>query len=212
MLLKHLVLSDFRNYPNLEVYFFDGIHILHGENGAGKTNILEAIYYLALTKSFRTNTDKHLIFNKASMFRIQGEFELTQGRLFNSSIAYSLAGGKRLVVNSQKIAKFSDYIGEIPAVLLAPSDLQLSQGAPYLRRRFIDVLLCQSHKLYLHHLVQYNRSLRQRNQLLQAESVDEKLLESWDENLVTNGAEIIRKRQSTVESLSGIVREYYQSL
>jgi DNA replication and repair protein RecF len=212
MLLRHLILSDFRNYKGANLDFFDGINIIFGENGAGKTNILEAIYYLALTKSFRTNYDRHLVLNKSSMFRIQGEFEVTPGRVINSSIAYSPSQQKRLVVNGQKISKFSDYIGEIPVVLLSPSDLQLSQGSPYLRRRFIDILLCQSHKVYLHHLLQYNRSLKQRNQLLQSKNFDPKLLDSWTDNLISNGEEIIKKRQNAVTYLNDLVKKYYLSL
>jgi len=212
MVLKHLSLTNFRNYQETKIDFFNGINIIYGENGAGKTNILEAIYYLALTKSFRTNIERHLIFNKQNMFRIKGEFKDAQGRAFNSSIAYALKEEKRLVVNSQKISKFSDYVGEVPTVLLAPADLNLSQGSPQQRRRFIDLLLCQSHKLYLHHLMQYNRSLKQRNQILQAEKPDTQLLYSWEENLIKNGIEIIRKRKDTVQYLSESVKNFYLSL
>lgn len=212
MRLKHLALFSFRNYREIKIEFFNGINIIYGENGSGKTNILEAIYFLALTKSFRTSSERHLVLNNENMFRIKGEFEKAQGRAFECLIAYTLTEGKRLVVNSQKISKFSDYIGEVPTVLLAPSDLTLSQGSPQQRRRFIDLLLCQSHKLYLHHLIQYNRSLRQRNQILQSEKVDRQLLYSWEENLIRNGIEIIEKRTETIQYLSELVKGHYQSL
>lgn len=212
MVLKRLSLFNFRNYHEITIDFFEGINILYGENGAGKTNILEAIYFLAITKSFRTNIERHLVSSKQNMFRIKGEFENAQGRAFESSIAYALTEGKRLIVNSQKISKFTDYVGEVPTVLLSPDDLNLSQGSPQQRRRFIDLLLCQSHKLYMHHLMQYNRSLKQRNQLLQQERVDDQLLDSWEENLIQNGVEIILKRRETVQYLSDLVKQYYQAL
>jgi DNA replication and repair protein RecF len=212
MHLKHLFLFNFRNYQETKIDFYNGINIIYGENGSGKTNILEAIYFLALTKSFRTNSEKHLVLNNQEMFRIKGEFENTQGRVLDCSIAYALTEGKRLVVNSQKFLKFSDYIGEVPTVLLEPSDLTLSQGPPQQRRRFIDLLLCQSHKLYLHHLMQYNRSLKQRNQVLQSEKFDQQMLYSWEENLIKNGIEIIKKRKETAEYLSETVKHYYQML
>jgi DNA replication and repair protein RecF len=212
MHLKHLTLFNFRNYQETKINFFKGINVIYGENGAGKTNILEAIYFLALTKSFRTSSERHLVLNKQNMFRIKGEFENAQGRAFECSIAYALTEGKRLVVNSQRFLKFSDYIGEVPTVLLEPSDLTLSQGSPQQRRRFLDLLLCQSHKLYLHHLIQYNRSLKQRNRMLQAEKNDVQLLYPWEENLIKNGVEIIKKRKETVQYLSETVKNFYQSL
>ena len=212
MHLKHLALFKFRNYQETKIDFFNGINIIYGENGSGKTNILEAIYFLALTKSFRTSSERHLVLNNQNMFRIKGDFENAQGRAFECLIAYTLTEGKRLVVNSQKISKFSDYIGEVPTVLLAPSDLTLTQGSPQQRRRFIDLLLCQSHKLYLHHLMQYNRSLKQRNQILQSEKVDKQVLYSWEENLIRNGIEITKKRDEVVQYLSELVKNYYLSL
>lgn len=212
MVLKRLSLVNFRNYHEITIDFFKGINIIYGENGVGKTNILEAIYLLAITKSFRTNIERHLVLSKQNMFRIKGAFENAQGRAFESSIAYALAEGKRLIVNSQRISRFTDYVGEVPTVLLSPDDLNLSQGSPQQRRRFIDLLLCQSHKLYMHHLMQYNRSLKQRNQLLQSEKTDDQLLHSWEENLIKNGVEIIRKRRETVQYLSDLVKQYYQAL
>nr|NIV04320.1 DNA replication and repair protein RecF [Calditrichia bacterium]NIV72209.1 DNA replication and repair protein RecF [Calditrichia bacterium]NIV99128.1 DNA replication and repair protein RecF [Candidatus Saccharibacteria bacterium] len=120
--------------------------------------------------------------------------------------------GKHLTVNRQKAQKFSEYIGEVPVVLLNPADLNLSQGSPAQRRRFMDVLLSQSSKLYLHHLIQYNRSLKQRNRLLDSELKDWQLIHSWEENLVTHGTEVILKRKETAEQLSEMVSRFYQEL
>ncbi|RMG32493.1 MAG: DNA replication and repair protein RecF, partial [Methanobacteriota archaeon] len=212
MQLQQLSLLNFRNYRQATIKFFDGIHVLYGENGAGKTSILEAIYYLALTKSFRTTIDRHLINHEETMFRLQGQFQAPHGNVLNVTIAYTKESGKHLTVNQQKPQTFSEYIGEVPIVLLHPADLELSQGSPSYRRRFLDVLLSQSSKLYLHHLIQYTRSLKQRNQILQNPSPDRVLLSSWDENIITHGVEIVRKRKDAVLQLEKLVKKYYRQI
>ena len=212
MVLTFLKLVNFRNYLQAEIHFKDGILVLFGENGQGKTNILESIYYLALTKSFRTSNDLNLILNGQEYFRIQGELVNHQGRKFTASMAYSRTEGKRLVFNNQKVQKFSDYIGNIPVVLLAPSDLDISQGGPQRRRQFLDVMLSQASKLYLYHLIQYRRSLRQRNALLQSDKFDKNLLQSWEEALVENGISLIQERLKALQVLEDRVRKHYQEL
>ncbi len=212
MQIKQLSLTNFRNYKEAQIPFYEGIHILHGANGAGKTSILEAIHYLALTKSFRAGNDKYLIHDNESFLRVAGVFKNQQGREFTTAIAYSRKEGKQLSVNQQKASPFSEYIGEVPLVLLHPADLNLSQGGPVQRRRFLDVLLSQSSKLYLHNLIQYNRSLRQRNLLLQADHSDARLVSSWEENLVNFGVQIIQKRQEAVQILSKQVKQFYQRI
>ncbi|MEJ2634992.1 MAG: DNA replication/repair protein RecF [Calditrichia bacterium] len=212
MILETLNLTNFRNYKQAEVGFRAGTNVLFGKNGQGKTNILESIYYLALTKSFRTSSDPNLISNKEKYFRIQGDLKSTQGRSHQSAIAYSQVDGKRLLYNGQRIQKFSEYIGYIPVVLLAPSDLQISQNGPQQRRQFLDIVLSQSSKLYLHHLIQYRRSLKQRNALLQEDATDANLLRSWEEALVQHGTILIQKRLEAIESLDKMVKEFYGQL
>ncbi len=212
MQLKRLSLFNFRNYSEATLNFSEGIHIIHGENGAGKTSILEAIHYQRPTKSSLTTTDKHQIRHDEAMFRIEVSFSDSQGNDMDPNLAYTRDQGKHLTANGQKAQKFSEYIGEVPLVLLHPADLSLSQGSPQQRRRFLDVLLSQSSKLYLHHLIQYNRSLKQRNQLLQTPYSDVNLLSSWEENLISHGTEIILKRRRTATQLSELVSSYYREL
>ena len=212
MLLRNLKLYDFRSYSETALSFGDGIHVIFGENGAGKTTILEAIYVLALTRSFRASLDKHLIRHAQTLFRVHGEFTTPQGHQLNTILAYSRDNGKHLTVNGQRALKFSEYIGDVPLVLLHPADLELSQGEPRQRRRFLDVLLSQSDRQYLHHLIEYNRTLRQRNQVLQGRHHDEALLAAWDEQLISHGAEILQRRHEAVEQLSDRVRVLYGAL
>jgi DNA replication and repair protein RecF len=212
MILNYLKLQFFRNYNRCEVKFHPGINVLFGKNGQGKTNILESIYYLALTKSFRTNYDSNLILHKENFFSIQAELENIQGRSTKTSIGYSKSEGKRLVYNGQKIQKFSEYIGRIPIVLLAPSDLEITQKGPFKRRHFLDVMFSQASKLYLNDLIQYRRALRQRNVVLQSTPLNLNLLKSWEESLIQSGSNIINKRLESIQILDEYVKNYYNEL
>jgi DNA replication and repair protein RecF len=211
MVLNKLHLINFRNYRDQKINFHNGTNILFGNNGQGKTNIIESLYYLALTKSFRTNNDQNLILSSESFFRIQGDFTTEQGRKALSAIAFSASEGKRLTYNNQRIQKFSEYIGSIPVVLLAPSDLEVTQAGPHQRRKFLDIMLSQASKIYLHHLLQYRRSLKQRNLLLQG-AVDEHLMQSWEDALVQHGTILIEKRLEAIEKLDELVKEYYMRM
>ncbi len=212
MILQALALTNFRNYRDEKIDFQEGINVLFGRNGQGKTNILESIYYLALTKSFRTSNDQNLILYQQDFFRIQGDFKTQQGRLHKVAIAYSPQEGKRLQHNGQRVARFADYIGTVPLVLLAPSDLEISQGGPHYRRQFLDIMLSQASRVYLHHLIRYRRALKQRNLLLQQETVETRLLESWDDALVQHGTVVIAKRLEAVQRLDELVKGYYARL
>ncbi len=212
MILLQLKLVNFRNYALAETNFHPGINVLFGKNGQGKTNILESIYYLALTKSFRTSSDQNLILNKENYFRIQANLQTVQGRPHTNAIAYSLSDGKRLTHNGQRVDRFADYIGSTPVVMLAPSDLEVSQSGPHHRRQFLDIMLSQASKLYLHHLLQYRRSLKQRNTLLQDTEPDHNLLKSWEEALVQHGSILIQKRLEAIETLDAAVKTNYLHL
>ena len=212
MILLKVKLINFRNYKETEIHFHPGINVLFGRNGQGKTNILESLYYLSLTKSFRTNSDQNLVLNGSDFFRVQGNFVSDQEKAISSAIAYSPVDGKRLNFNGQKLQKFSDYIGSIPIVLLSPSDLEISQSGPYRRRQFLDIMLSQSSQLYLHHLLEYRRALKQRNALLQTEYFDKSTLQAWNESLVKNGAIIMEMRKAAIDKLDQQVKSHYRTL
>ena len=164
MYLENLVLHDFRNYADLTINFSQGVNVLLGENAQGKTNLLEAIYVLALTRSHRTANDKELI-------RWQTTTATLQGRLHKSTGAVPLElelgrRGKRAKVNHLEQAKLSQYVGNLNVIVFAPEDLSIVKGAPAVRRRFMDMEFGQMSPKYLYNLSQYRTILKQRNQYL----------------------------------------------
>ena len=130
MLLKNLEIENFRIFSDLKNDFADGINIISGMNGEGKTSILEAIYYLTLTKSFRTSNDTHAISYQKEHFNIIGRFLTEKLPETHVRIFTSAKEGKHLFVNKTEVQKFSDYIGSIPAVILTLDDLRLTLGGP----------------------------------------------------------------------------------
>ena len=182
MWLKHLSIQHFRNYQELEVEFHPGLNIFLGQNAQGKTNILESIYFLALTRSHRTRNDRDLIYFESTDFKVSGQLQRETGPL---PLEISLTPKGRITkVNHLKQAKLSNYIGHMNVVLFAPEDLQLIKGSPAGRRKFIDIELGQMKPLYLSDLSQYNHVLKQRNSYLKnSEKIDATFLEVLDSQL-----------------------------
>ncbi|KXT76102.1 DNA replication/repair protein RecF [Streptococcus sp. DD12] len=201
MWLSSIKLQHFRNYSELETTFSPHLNVFIGDNAQGKTNLLEAIYFLALTRTHRTHKDKELIqFNE--------EFLSVSGEVHTSSSHYPLdiqltTKGRMTKVNHLKQAKLSDYIGHLNVVLFAPEDLQLVKGSPSLRRKFMDIDLGQMRPLYLNDIAQYNHVLKQRNAYLKtATSVDTTFLAVLNQQLASHGTRVIRHRLDFVKQLS----------
>ena len=190
MWLKQLSIQHFRNYQELEVEFHPGLNIFLGQNAQGKTNILESIYFLALTRSHRTRNDRDLIYFESTDFKVSGQLQRETGPL---PLEISLTPKGRITkVNHLKQAKLSNYIGHMNVVLFAPEDLQLIKGSPAGRRKFIDIELGQMKPLYLSDLSQYNHVLKQRNSYLKnSEKIDATFLEVLDSQLASFGSRVI---------------------
>ena len=166
MWLQHLSLKTFRNYKETKIDFNPKLNIFLGRNAQGKTNILEAIYFLALTRSHRTRSDKELIKFQQNTLKLNGIVHRHSGKL---PLEIGLSNKGRITkVNHLKQAKLSDYIGHMTVVLFAPEDLQLVKGSPSLRRKFIDIDLGQIKPVYLSDLSSYNHVLKQRNAYLKS--------------------------------------------
>ena len=211
MVLKRLDLTNFRIFDVINLEFADGINLLTGRNGCGKTSILESIYFLSLTKSFRTSQDIQIIKHKTDYFSITGYLNTESESMKVSRIYYSEKEGKHMFLDNKEISRYSDYIGMIPCVLLQPDDIKLTLGAPVDRRKFLDILLSQVSPVYLEDLKLYKRVLIQRNALLSSED-DRNInhqLEVWNRQLVEHGSRIIKKRLEFIGFLDTQLESYY---
>lgn len=200
MWLETLQLKHFRNYNQLDIEFHKGLNIFLGENAQGKTNIIESIYFLALTRSHRTRTDKDLLQFQEKELSIHGLLHRTSGSI---PLDINLTEKGRVTkINHLKQAKLSNYIGQMNVVLFAPEDLQLIKGAPALRRKFIDVELGQIKPLYLSDLSNYHHVLKQRNSYLKAtEKIDMDFLSVLDHQLADYGSRVIQHRLDFIKKL-----------
>lgn len=201
MQIKTLSLQNFRNYESESLSLDPGLNIFVGDNAQGKTNLLEAIYVLSLSKSYRTTRDTELIQKGAPQAVIA--CQVSKLALLDLGVAVSLTQKKRLLVN-QKSTNANSFVGNLNTVLFTPDSLQLVKGSPGDRRRFLDVQICQIDAVYRSNLLKYQRVLRQRNSLLKDAYNNRSLihqLPSWDNQLVSLGTKVILRRQEVVATL-----------
>ncbi len=209
MHLDHLRLRDFRNYARLDASFAPGFHVLLGDNAQGKTNILEAIYLMATLRSFRGVGGAHMIRQGQKGYFVGGKI-VGQGE--HEIKMYWSAAERKLSLDAQPVRKLSDYLGVLRVVVFCTEDLQLIKGPARSRRRFIDLLLTQTHPGYLGLLQRYARALRSRNALLKRHSPDEAALDSFSAELVKLGNEIIRFRRELAPKISPLARLAYRRI
>uniref|UniRef100_A0A7V0Z7Z1 DNA replication and repair protein RecF n=1 Tax=candidate division WOR-3 bacterium TaxID=2052148 RepID=A0A7V0Z7Z1_UNCW3 len=177
MILQEIEFEGFRNLLDRRISFCGGLNIITGENGAGKTNLLEAIFFSAYGSSFRTNDDKNMVkFNNPYM-KVTG---VSNG--VNASIFYN--GTKKFIINGNEKERLSDYAGWLPVVVMSLNDIWIIRGAPAKRRNFLDWLLIKSHPVYGANLSEYKKILRQRNLLLKQENLDISLLDVYNEQFI----------------------------
>ncbi|UWX57635.1 DNA replication and repair protein RecF [Chlorobaculum sp. MV4-Y] len=213
MRLKSIIIENFRNHRLLE--FQPGLHItdIHGSNGSGKTTILEAIHYCALTRGFSGNSDRDCLMFGEEMFTIRSSFESDQGGETKVVVAYTPQKEKRILVNDQELQTFSKHIGLIPCVTFTPRELVIITGGPAERRRFIDTAICQYDRKYLSDLMQYRRVLQQRNALLASyndPATVETALEVLTDQLVDHAVEIVKARERFISSFNKMLDDVYR--
>ncbi|HCN36761.1 MAG TPA: hypothetical protein DIS94_03495, partial [Bacteroidetes bacterium] len=204
MILKKLHLNNFRNYSFLESEFNRKFNFIYGDNGNGKTNILEAISFTSSAKSFIGSGESDCLKQNENLFLIRAEFENSYSNNENCVIEYdNVLKKKNVSVNGEKISSVSsDFFGKFPLVYLTPHSLEISYGNPSERRKFFDILISQSSKLYLEDLKTLNKILKQKNFLLKEFTVFKKyginefnnLLDVYNRKICDTGAEIILKR------------------
>jgi len=207
--LARLRLRDFRNYARLDADFTPGFHLLLGDNAQGKTNILEAIYLLATLRSFRGVGNAQMVRHGHKGYFV-GATVVGQGE--HDIKTYWSAQERSLNLDSQPVRKVTDYLGVLRTVVFCTEDLQLIKGPARSRRRFLDLLLSQTHIAYLPLLQRYTQALRSRNALLKRHSLDPIALEGFSRELMSAGEEIIRLRHELVPRFSILVRQAHRRI
>lgn len=214
MIIKSIELADYRNYEELNLTFDRGTTILYGDNAQGKTNILEAVYLAATTKSHKGSKDREIIrFGKEEAhIRTYLEKENVGTRV---DMHLRKAGSKGIAIDGQKIKRAADLLGLCNVVFFSPEDLGIIKNGPAERRRFVDMELCQLDSIYLNDLNNYNKIVNQRNKLLKDMYLSPGLKETlgiWDMQLVAYGSKIIERRKGFVSQLNEIIYEIHKRL
>ncbi|MFL2101246.1 DNA replication/repair protein RecF [Desemzia sp. FAM 24101] len=214
MYINEMKLTNYRNYADAEVTFSNGINVFLGENAQGKTNLMEAIYVLAMARSHRTSSDKELIQWEKDFAKISGRVQ-KKNSSFPLEIVLSKKG-KQARFNHLEQKKLSSYIGNLNVILFAPEDLSLVKGSPSVRRKFVDMELGQMNPVYLHHLVEYQHLLKSRNlylkQLSMKQASDLTFLEVLTEQMAAHGASILAERFLFVEQLQNWAQTIHQEI
>ena len=208
MRITGLRLRDFRGYGQVLLSPPDGVTVLVGQNGAGKTNLLEAVHLCCLGRSHRTSNDKEMIRREQETAAVQLTVERRDGRHEVGVRLFENARRKKLVyVNGKTASRLGELMGHANCVIFSPEDLSLVKDGPQARRRFLDMLLSQQQRAYFYALQTYMAALRQRNALLK--TGDLRQLPAWDEQLAAAAATVVRVRRQTCETLNGYAARHY---
>lgn len=210
MILKRISILNYKNLQQVELQFSPKLNCLLGQNGMGKTNLLDAIYYLSFCKSMGNPIDSQNIFHEADFFMIQGFYEMEDGSVEEISCGTKRKQKKQFKRNKKEYQRLSEHIGFIPLVMVSPDDQALILGGSDERRRFMDVVISQYDKEYLDALIRYNKALVQRNVLLKSEvPVEDDVFLAWEGVMAISGEAVFRKRQAFIEEFIPIFQKYY---
>jgi len=207
MNIEHLSLRNFRNATESEIEFSNGVNVICGANAAGKTNILESIFYFAAGKSFRNCKDRELIKFGCDKSNIAMRFS-SGGNDYKMSATLSKGGRRVIKIGESMPLKMTEYIGKFRAVIFTPDHLSLVKGAPENRRRFLDLAICQSFPRYAPTLSEYNRVLAQKNALLKRGNVIDELMQVYNERLASLAAVITVNRKKYVLKLEEEAKKF----
>jgi DNA replication and repair protein RecF len=210
--LQQVTLTNFRNYSSAQFSFGNKFNLLSGLNGVGKTNLLDAIYYLCVGKSYFTPYDQRVVQLGESFFRLDAEL-LKEAELHNVVMKIKPGVSKEILVDHVALNKVSEYLGFIPIVFSAPRDIELVTGASQSRRRYFDHLLCQVDPVYLKALMEYNYLLQLRNAALKNGLADlRRIIMIYDEKMAAHALLIFEKRKWLNEMLKPLLQQTYASL
>lgn len=211
MRLKKLSLLHFKNIARQELEFCRGVNCLVGDNGAGKTNVMDAIYYLSMCKSSLPMTDTQSIRHGEEGFLVEGQYVSDEEKNERIVCSFTRKGGKVLKRNGKEYERLADHVGLVPAVIVSPADNALISDAAEERRRYLNACISQLDRPYLANVMRYNAVLAERNRLLKMQP-DETMLAIYDDQLTDYGTKIHAARQAFAERLQPVVAEYYRTL
>ena len=215
MFLRELTLINFRNYEECRLEFGPWINCFAGDNGSGKTNLLDAIHYLALCKSYFNPIDSQNIRHDAPFFVIQGQY--AEGEKTEAIYCGVKRGQKKVFKRNQKeYERLADHIGAFPLVMISPADSELITGGSESRRKFMDSVISQYDPGYLDSLIRYGRALSQRNALLktfgETGRFDKESLEVWDDQLIACGTPVFEERKRFITGFVPLVSSFYEQI
>ncbi|MCH5334802.1 MAG: DNA replication and repair protein RecF [Alistipes sp.] len=211
MYLRKLAILNFKNLADASLDLKERINCFVGENGAGKTNVLDAVYYLSMTKSSMSLTDGQCVRHGEEFFMLDGAYSTDAGASESIVCSFSRRTGKTLKRNGKEYERLSDHVGLIPAVMVSPADTALISDAADERRRYLNAFISQLDRTYLRAVMRYNAVLAERNKLLKISS-DETMLAVYDEQLAAHGMVIHQMRSRYVERLQPVVAECYRAI
>lgn len=210
MILKRLSILNYKNIEQADLDFSPNVNCFIGQNGMGKTNLLDAIYYLSFCKSATNPIDSQVMRHEADFFVVQALYDTEQGDEEEIYCGMKRRQKKTFKRNKKAYQRFSEHVGFIPLVMVSPSDNELILGGSEERRRFMDVAISQHDKEYLTELINYEKALQQRNALLkQEEEPDPELLGLWEEMMAQSGEIIYQRRKAFIEGLTPIFQSFY---
>jgi DNA replication and repair protein RecF len=217
MILQALHLRSFRAHAETEVELAPSVNLLYGPNGAGKTNVLEALHYLCLTKSFTASRDRYVVRKGAPYFEVEGTFTGVRQKPMEVRLAYMPGEGKSMFVNGAELDRLTDIVGVLPVVIFSPEDYELTAGGPSERRRFVNNILSQARPVYMDDLMKYRRARRQRNEVLRSykkrpDPPPDELIAPWTEELVTLGSRVIHRRQQFLRDFDEYLTRAYDRI
>ncbi len=210
--LEKIVISDFRNIRFQELFFSPNVNCISGNNGEGKTNLLDAVYYLSMTKSAFASSDRYNFRYGTEEFSIGGTYRMQNGLESRFSANVRASGEKRFRADDKAYSRISEHIGVLPVVLVSPADGSLVSESGEERRRFANSVLSQMDREYMYSLQQYNRLLSQRNVMLKSPSFDRGLMAVIDERMERLARPVFEARRKFADDIRPVVSQYYNVL
>ena len=213
MFLNRITILNYKNLEQVDLEFSKKLNCIIGKNGMGKTNLMDAVYYLSFCKSATNPIDSQNILHERDFFVIQGFYETDTGDSEEIYCGLKRKSRKQFKRNKKEYQRLADHIGLIPLLMVSPSDSSLISGGSEERRRFMDLVISQYDRNYLDSLIRYNKALAQRNAMLKAEAEpDPEVLKIWEDMMDITGQDVYEKRKSFINELVPVFQSYYSRI